>query len=235
MGLQEHYRGLLKKSGELQEEMLSDNEALTAFTIAHAAADDIEKLIAAVKDRPEAKLMRLAMRELQFAFMAASFAHYRHAYISTRLFMEMMLGAIHFSAFEIKLRKWMNNSQDIVWASLVDKDNGPFAKSFISAFSPDFANHGPQFHAIAEGVYRECSEYVHGNMSTHGSPDQPLKYDRVQLIEWTDRMRSVRLIILFTFIARYANFLSEAQLENLEPILLEELGDNPAVQALFAN
>lgn len=201
MSLQEHYKGLLKKSGELQEAMFSDHDALAAFTIAHNATDDLEKLIAVVADRPEAELMRLAMRELQFGLLAASFAHYRHAYISTRLFMELMLGAIHFSAFEIKLRKWMRNSQDIVWGSLIDKENGPFATSFIAAFSPDFSQHGVQFLAIAETVYRECSEYVHGNMSTHHKPYEPLDFDKAQLIEWADRLRSVRLTILFAFIA----------------------------------
>lgn len=235
MSLQDHYKDLLRRSGELQEEMLSDPEALMAFTIAHNATGDFEKLITAVESRPEAKLMHLAMRELQFALLAASFAHYRHAYISIRLFMELMLGAIYFSAFEIKLRKWMQNSQDIVWSSLVDKENGPFAKSFINAFSPDFASDGAQFLAIAEKVYRECSEYVHGNMSTQGEYDKPLEFDKMQFIEWTNRLSSVRLAIVFAFIARYAGSIPRSYLTTLEPILLGELGTHSAVQNLYAN
>lgn len=234
MNLQEHYKILLQKSGELQDEMLSDHDALIAFTIAHNATDDFEKLISAVENRPEAGLMRLAIRELQFGLLAVSFAHYRHAYISIRLFMELMIGAIYFSAFEIKLRKWLGNSQDIVWSALIDKENGPFAKSFISAFSPDFAPYGAQFLAIAEKVYRECSEYVHGNMNTQKEYNQPLRFDKEKFIEWADRLNSIKLTIIFVFIARYANFLTREQLDNLEPILLEDLGTNAAIQDLYA-
>jgi hypothetical protein len=225
---------LLAKSGELQREMLLDSDALGAFAIAHNSAGDIEKLIDVVSARPEAELMRLAMRELQFGLLAASFAHYRHAYISARLFMELMLGAIHFSAFEIRLRKWMNNSQDIVWSAIIDSENGPFAKSFIAAFSPEFAQYGAQFLKIAETVYRECSEYVHGNMGTHGKHDEPLKFEKGQLIEWADRLCSIRTAVIFAFIARYACILNQTQLSLLESILLDELGDNHAVQLLYS-
>lgn len=234
MSLQEHYKVLLERSGDLQNEMLSDHEALVAFTIAHNATDDFEKLIAAIECRPEAALMRLAIRELQFGLLAVSLAHYRHAYISVRLFLELMLGAIYFSAYEIKLRKWMESSQDIIWSSLIDKENGPFSKSFISAFAPDFAPHGAQFLAITEKVYRECSEYVHGNMNTQAEFDKPLGFDKYKLIEWTDRLNSMRLTIIFAFIARYARTIPGDRLADLEPILLGELGTYSAIQNLYA-
>jgi hypothetical protein len=72
--------------------------------------------------------MRLAIREYQFALFAAAGGTYRHASISLRLFFELALATVHFSAYEIKLRKWLSNSGDIVWAALIDSDNGVYAK-----------------------------------------------------------------------------------------------------------
>lgn len=234
MNIREYYRFLITKSGELQEEMLDDQDAFSAFSNAHNTINDIESLIGAISERPESELMRLALRELQFSLLAASAANYRHAYISTRLFMELMIGAIYFSAYEIKLRNWLKNSQDIIWSTLSDKDNGPFSKNFISAFSPDFSSYGAQFLAISETVYRECSEYVHGNMSTHGKLDEPINFDKEQLIEWADRLCSIRTTVLFLFTARYSSFLSMTKLIALEPIILGELGDNAAIQSLYS-
>lgn len=235
MSLHEHYKSLLAKGIELQDEMLTDRECIAAFSSAHNALNDIEKIVHVVSGRPESEMMLLAIRELQFGLLSASVAHYRHANISSRLFMEMMFGAIQFSAYEIKLRRWKINSQDLVWSSFVDKENGVFSNSFISAFSPDFAEYGREFLLIADSVYRECSEYVHGNINTHSEFDAPLKLDKHQLISWTDRVKSILVVTVFLFISRYSYTVDFKKYPEVEHIILDTLGDNQAVQTLLAS
>jgi hypothetical protein len=210
--------------------MLDDREALVEFTKSHNVIADLERMHHAVGDRPEAALLQLATREYQLALYAASCANYRHASISLRLVLELALATVYFSAYELRLRKWLNNTYDIIWTSLINSDDGVFAKAFVSAFNPGMAHLGKQYSTIAEKVYRECSEYVHGNLHTHTKPSEPIGFDRSMLLAWTERADAVRLSFIFAFAARYLCLLSVDSKNDLEALITESLGYIPAVR-----
>jgi hypothetical protein len=233
MSVSDHYQVLMKRSANAQHAMLSDQEALVEFTKSHNLITDFEHLHAAIADRPEAVLLQLAIREYQFSLYAASFANYRYASMSLRLFLELSLATVHFSAYELRLRKWLNNTLDIVWSSLIDPDCGVFAKAFIMAFNPGMENLGKQYSTIAEKVYRECSEFVHGNLHTHSEVREPLEFDRSMLLAWTERADAVRLSIIFAFAGRYLRLLSVESRNGLEALMIDNLGHIPAVRELY--
>ena len=167
MSVTDHYIKLIEQSRSIFDAMSEDPETMSGFTRSHNFISDYELLRDAINSRPEARVLSLAIREYQFALFALAAGNYRHAFISLRLFLELSLSTIDFSASEIKYRKWLVKTGDIVWAALIDRENGIYSVSFISAFNCELAPSGKQYAALVEKVYRECSEHVHGNFHTH--------------------------------------------------------------------
>lgn len=233
MSIPDHYRSLAAKSTAALENLISESEELATFAKAHNFLADFELLQTAIQTRPESELFAFAIREYQFALFSASTSLYRQASISLRLFLELSLATVLFSAHEIRLRKWQNGTNDITWASLIDPDNGVFAKEFILAFDSGLEGWGKQYSALAERVYRECSEFVHGNLHTHNGLDRSLEFDRTMLASWVQRADAARLCVSFAFAARYLAVLPCAVQSNLEALMLENFGHVHAVQAIY--
>jgi hypothetical protein len=236
MSLSIHYRTLLGLSTTAFNDLTADAEAMAEFTKSHNFAAEVESLHAAIATRPEASLLVLATREYQFSLYAAAIGSYRHAHISLRLFLELVLASIYFSAYEIRLRNWLaqTNDSDIKWSVLSDPENGVFSKGFLSAFHPGMESSGKQYLAIATTVYRECSEYVHGNMHTHTQTDHALKYDGETLRAWASRVDAIRLCVIFAYAGRYLSLLEAEGRNQLEGIMVGYLGHLPAIRQVYA-
>jgi hypothetical protein len=229
----DHYLGLVERSRKLVGDMAADHDALLAFTRSHNFSADFELLRDAIGARPEARVFTLAIREYQFALYALVAGTYRHAFISLRLFFELSLATIYFSASEFKYRQWLGNAADIIWAALLDQNNGVYAVAFISAFNPELSSDGKQYSALADKVYRECSEHVHGNIHTHPENDAPLVFSREKVLAWNSLAESVRLCIVFAYAARFLKLMPQEDRNKLEAPILESLGTLAPIQALF--
>lgn len=233
MAAVEHYKLLIERSLDQLKTMAGSEEAVTAFIKSHNFIADFEALRDAIAERPESKLLSLAIREYQLALYALAAANYRHAFISLRLFFELALSTILFSASELKLRLWLANRSDIVWGAITDNENGIYAKSFVGAFEPEMTPSSKQYLALAEKVYRECSEHVHGNIRTHPETDSPLEFNKDNFLAWTNLADTARLCLNFAYAARFLRYLSKDKLNRLETIFLESLGTLPAIQAAY--
>lgn len=229
----DHYLGLLDKSKEVVQALAGDGDALTAFTRSHNFVADFELLHKCIEGRVEAKILALANREYQFALYALAAGTYRHAFISLRLFFELALATIFFSASEIKFRRWGNNAQDIVWSALIDKENGVYSIAFISAFDKELSSFGKQYAALAEKVYRECSEHVHGNLHTHPEDGSALSFVKEKALNWIGYSDTVRLCILFAYGARFLRLMTPENRNALESLFTESLGSHAPIQDLF--
>lgn len=201
------------------------------FVQAHNFVNDFWTMHAAIAHRPEAQALAYSIREYEAALLALATGQYRHAFASLRLFFELGLSAIRFSAYEIEFRQWSRDAKDINWNSLKDEQTGVFAHNFIAAFNQEFAEMGKQYRAIAESAYRECSQYVHGNASTHSPPAATLKFDSNLAEAWITRARSIRLAFTFAFIARYLNNINIGA--GLESTLQDVLGHLQPIQYYF--
>jgi hypothetical protein len=105
--------------------------------------------------------------------------------------------------------------------------------AFLSAFHPDIAASGKQYRVMAAKVYRECSEFVHGNMHTHDLGATPLRYDKQLLDAWVSRAEAVRLCVIFAFAGRYLRLISKDGQGKVEGIMLDTFGHLSAVQAIY--
>lgn len=85
--------------------------------------------------------------------------------------LELMIFGLQFSLEELKLLKWMNNSQDIVWSYL----NGEFDTinkvSTISILCEPLAKYAEEYFSICSSLYRETSRFVHGNLDSFNHKD----------------------------------------------------------------
>lgn len=234
MTVEDHYRLLLDRSSQAFQDLASDQDAMLAFTKAHNFLSDYDTMHRAISSRPEAAVLELAVREYQFALFAACSGMYRHATISLRLFLELALASIQFSAYEIKLRQWLGNSSDINWDNLVNLENGVFSKPFVKAFFPELQDHGREYAALVNKTYRECSEFVHGNVHTHPDANLPLSFDQKMITAWVERADNARLGITFAFASRYLEHISDDAKNSLETIMVENFGFISGIQSAYA-
>lgn len=233
MDVLEHYRALFKNSDVVLAEMVGAN-GVEALTASHNYLLDFDAIKMAIAGRPEAAVLDSAVKEYQFALFALVSGQYRHAFGGLRLFFELMLATVQFSAHEIDYRLWAKDSKDINWGSLKDSQNGVFASNFIRAFNPDFSDCGKQYLAIAEAVYRECSEFVHGNAGTHAVLPSDITFKKEAFFSWHDKATTMRLAIIFAFSARYLNYVTKEATNLMEPIITDAIGNLTPVQQIFA-
>ena len=234
MNVVDHYRGLLNNSINAFETIASIHGASEALIKSQNYLLDYDVFKMAIADRPEAKVLDSAVKEYQFAIYALVVGQYRHAFVGLRLFFELMLATVQFSAHEIDYRLWEKDSKDINWSSLKDNQSGVFSTNFIKAFNPEFSDYGKQYSAIAEAVYRECSEFVHGNAGTHAKLAPEIIFQEEAFFNWHEKASVMRLAIVFAFTARYLNYVKQDATDKMEPIITELLGNLTAVQTFFS-
>jgi hypothetical protein len=234
MDVVEHYRVLLKNSDTVLGAMVGANGASKALITSHNYLLDYDAIKMAIAERPETAVFDSAIKEYQFALFALVSGQYRHAFGGLRLFFELMLATVQFSAHEIDYRMWARDSKDINWSTLKDPQSGVFSTNFIRAFNPDFSDCAKQYLAIAEAVYRECSEFVHGNAGTHATLPSDIAFHNEAFFSWHEKATTMRLAIIFVFSARYLNYVTKEATDRMEPIIAEVLGNLPPVQAMFS-
>jgi hypothetical protein len=235
MNVLEHYQALVKNTETVLETMTHVKGAKEALTASHNYLADFDALKMAIAERPEVAVLEAALKEYQFALFALVSGQYRHAFIGLRLFFELMLATIQFSAHEIDYRMWINDAKDINWNSLKDNQTGVFSINFIRAFNPAFADSGKQYLAIAEAVYRECSEFVHGNAGTHATLPSDIAFHETSFLSWHQKAGTMRLAIIFLYSARYFNYISSDVKNKLEPIIIDAIGNLQPVQEIFSS
>lgn len=217
----------------VMEEALADAECIAALTRSHQFISDLTLCKSVLLARREAALLEHAMKEYQFALFALHQGFYRHAFSALRLSFELGLSAIEFSANELALRQWEAGTLDINWARLLNLDNGVFSKNFLRAFSFGIEDRGMHFRTISEKVYRECSEYVHGNSATHVELPQDLVFSKSSILAWSDKASSIHLVFLFVFFSRYVKDMDEEKRKVIEESFVDPLGYIKEVRIAF--
>lgn len=234
MDVVEYYRVLIRNIDAVMGTMAGANGASEALTVSYNYLLDYDALKMAIAERPEASVLDSAVKEYQFALFALVSGQCRHAFGGLRLFFELMLATIQFSAHEIDYRMWVKDSKDINWSALKDVQSGIFSANFIRAFNPSFSDCAKQYLAIAEVVYRECSEFVHGNAGTHAILPSDIAFQEDVFFSWHEKAATMRVAIIFAFSARYLNYVTKESMNRMEPIVTDVLGNLPPVQAIFA-
>jgi hypothetical protein len=217
----------------LKASLSGSNELLHAES--HAFISDLELWIESIRPRKEIILLEAAAREYQYALFALVQGHYRHSFGSLRLFIELSLSAIRFSTHELLLREWLAGKQDVNWQQVLNDDEGIFSPRFTAAFYPDLKDETSHFRAIAAKLYRECSEYVHGNLTASQTIPDSLSFDLPLFEAWHERAKSARLVLSFALFLRYFDDLKEAQQLSLESSIRDQLDYLEPIRTRFGS
>jgi len=234
MDIPAFYREIQGQSSSVQESIFNEAESLVKLTQLHNFMLDYENLKSVIANRPESDVVSAAIKEYQLALFSLTVGQYRHAFGGLRLFFELMTSTIQFSAHEIDLRLWSKGEKDINWSALINAETGVFSVNFIKAFNPELSENTKQFRAIAEKIYRECSEFVHGNAITHKSLPERIIFNREIFLSWHQKAESIRVVIAFIFAARYLTHIDPAAAKVVEPTFIDIIGHLPAIQAIFS-
>lgn len=177
MKISEYYNDLNTKSQEIFKTTL---EKTDVFAKSHSAAIELYEISKEIS-KDEGSMIQAACSQLESSCLALSLGLYRPAFISLRLSLELGLGAIHFSVNKMQHKEWINGSTegDIKWSSINNPDTGVFSSRFALAFFPELKPHISTYREIAKTIYRELSQYVHGNNETWKETGISIAYKEV--------------------------------------------------------
>ena len=230
-GCQDHYSLLNSRCGEILVASFAFDDA--GQSRSHSYAQDLETWIAALDSRPEVELLKSALEVYQFGLLTVLQGLYRQSFMSLRSFIELALGAVHFSGSELHLRQWLGDERDLSWQRIVDKDSGVFSAGFAKAFFAEAVEVAPEYDQIAGAVYRECSEYIHGNSLRISALPSGLQFDSAAFSSWHEIAESAYLVVTFALCVRYLKFLDDRSRNALEAVILDVVGHVPAIRAFY--
>ena len=227
-----YYRRLHSDCGKVLDATFVSNTG-DLQSASHSFVSDLEHWCSALVGHPESEMLKAAVSEYQFALLSLVQGQYRQAFMSLRLTMELLLGAVHFSGSELEFRVWSMGNQDLVWSAIVDDNSGVFSRRFVGAFFEGLTDEARHYRLIAETTYRECSEYVHGNAATHLLLPGTVTFSQGTFESWHQKAKSVRLTTSFALCCRYIRFLDAQTRNALEPLLADNLSHLAEVRAIY--
>ena len=231
-GCEGYYQSCYQKSGEILAESLSE-ENIKLQNSSFNFIKDYHNWIDILSKRPESMLFFQAVREYEFALISLALGQYRHSFMGLRLFLELSLAGVLFSSSEIELRTWLAGKRDILWSEIIDENRGIFSMKFTGAFFEELFSESPNYRIIAGKIYRECSEYVHGNAEAFNRLPTELTFDQKTFEDWHQKAENIRLIIVFAFSCRYLRFISDTELRMIEHAVLSNLAHISNIRAQF--
>jgi hypothetical protein len=221
--IKKHYQSLHSRCGEILDESLTGVDA-QRVAASHDFANEIALWCEVIGSRKEVEILRMAAHEYQFAVLALVQGHYRQAFKSLRLVLELLLQCVYLSANELQLREWLESRTDTVWNILVDSENGVLSVRFARTFFPSVETHVHHYSTMARKVYRECSECVHGNPPKDVPLPKNLEFSRASFDLWHDKAANVALVGHFALALRYLSDLSSGEMQKMETVLSSRLG-----------
>lgn len=195
---------------------------------------EFDEWISSISSRPEVNIFKNVQLEYQFGLLAVVQGQYRQAYMALRLCLEQTLAGIYFSANEFEFRLWMDDKSDVNWSKFINNDNGVFSQQFVNVFCPPLVDESNIYLKLAKNVYRECSEFVHGNFHTQAKLENSFEFNKTLFIDWHEKAETVAILIMFVFCVRYLLTINKSSnMERLEPGILEYLGHISSIRAFF--
>lgn len=215
-----HYEALGKQTADILNTSLKND--LSVFSSNHSFLNDYAIWLDVLNKRPELTIYNNAIKELQIAMLCNVLGLYQQAFMGLRFFLERNLVGVLFSANELELNLWRMGDRDTYWNEVMDKEKGVFSPKFSKAFFSGISAECPHFIAISLKVYRECSEFVHGNNAVIGRIPEKLQHSADLFAEWNSKADTIKRIILFAFCLRYLKDLNKSDIGKVAGTISDE-------------
>lgn len=228
------YSGIMDKISIIQKQT-SEYDVNNIQAKSYSFHGDFAFWIDLLRDsgRKEVVLLENALREFLISQIMLTQGFYKHSFMCLRGFLEQTLFAIQLSTNELHMRQWFTNQKDVYWSAIIEADNGLFSKTYIDAFYPTISDNTKEFLVMSKKVYRECSEFVHGNYSVN-EHTLNLEFREKTFLLWHEKVDTIQLIITFCLFVRYNEFINTKELINQsEPIISDRIGYIEAVREFY--
>lgn len=221
-------------SGSVLQQTIDSAQFGTLCTC-HSVIDDLHCWRQVLVGRRELLILDLAATEYELSLLAVMRGDYRGAFIRLRLHIELICLSIYGSANRLDLEDWIGGIQDTSWNRLTEETSGVFSTRFCRSFCPELVPEAKHYRSIATALYRECSEYVHGNISVTPAIPVTLSYSDALVQLWTAKATNASLIVTFLLTMRYLSELSSEQVSKTSEIIMDRLGHIHFIQHFISN
>ncbi|MEZ8142714.1 hypothetical protein [Enterovibrio sp. FF113] len=222
-GSKNHFIQLNNEFSKVVEASFSSKNSPKISELFHFV-DDLNVWHEILKDKEDTTILISAIKEYEFSFQAALNGQYRYAFTAQRYFLEQVCRYVYLSTNELYLRHWKLGLKDISWGSIVDKENGIFSRTFIRAFYNEVEEEGTHMITLSSKLYRETSEYIHGNFDKVVDMPDKLGFDNQLLNKWLDFVETNKFITVFLLTVRFSKGFNSIELDQVEDNIKDELG-----------
>jgi len=229
-----HFLNLNEKYGRIIEESFS-SEYSGRLVELFQFSDDLNVWNELLNNGTDCTILLSATQEFELGFQAVVSGQYRYAFIAQRYFLEQVSRFIYLSTNELHLRHWKIGLRDISWHALIDNENGIFSKNFIGAFYSGIESEGEHVATIASKLYRETSEFIHGNFIKIEELPNSYEYNSVMLGRWIESMETNKFLSLFLLFMRFSNDIPHENIHKIEEMAKDELGEIEEFGLLFVS
>ena len=200
------------------------SERFSEITSVHAFIDDYKVWDNWISKKYEHELFTLAMSEYEASILFCLQSLYKQAFTAMRACLEHTFFGIQLTTSVYQYLRWKSNSKDVYWNDLVNSESGLFSDCYIAAFSPEMRSSSALVCELAKRVYRECSEYAHGNYKIVELLQDHVEYSEELLCSFISKAASLSYIIEYALFVRFQHELDSDDLYRLEPQITEYLG-----------
>jgi len=180
------------------------------------------------------QLIKQSIEELEISGLMLLGGFYRPAYANLRLSIEELLGSIFFSTDLLKFSEWKNGGQDMNWSSIIELENGILSKRYANAFFPELKGVVNSFNELGRKIYRELSEFVHGNYSTWDVENPTLMINESLILKYEEILRKYIQLAHFSLCVRHLkNDIKPENLESLETHVMDAIGHVEEIRIFF--
>ena len=230
MNAQEYYRTISEATHTIFEESVNHCDFLGKVADYSASIQD---WMSVISPNQEKHMIDHSLEQIEFSCLSLLSGMYRQSFSSLRLALELLFGAVYFSAYKLEYMEWRNGSGDLNWQTVNNKDNGVLSKRFSDAFFPDLSTYIEAQHDAAKSVYRELSEFVHGNYSTWNREKPILAIDEDLIEEYKHKFESISSISHFLLSMRYLKEVQVEDLHKIETHVMDELQHIAEIRLVF--
>lgn len=191
---------------------------------------NIHYWVEAIQNTPSASLLNHAIEELDISCLQSLQGLYRGAYTSLRLALEMLCGAIYYSAYNIEFNEWSHGSRDIVWSTLTSEDNGILSQRFCNAYFKNATTSSAEFLQKLKKLYRLLSEMVHGNNSTRQYNNPSLLLDSNEVRKYESCIDTYKEVANFLLSVRFLKEIDLTKHQDLSDYIEDTLQSVEAIR-----
>lgn len=214
---------------------LKENRKIQEIDKCLSFSDDLQNWISYCGKMKGMILVQESLNECIKSVYFCAEGFYKEAIVTLRQYFEHLLFAVFLSTSDFNYRLWLKGKYDMSWAKITDKDSGIFSVKFMELYADDIdSDRSMGLLDVCKNVYRECSEFVHGNYEKLDMLCNKLTYNSENFNLYIRCFSSAQYIVCMALFIRFRYIFDNPNIvDKLELIIRDNLGMLKEIQNLL--